>query len=81
MNSHTARAQHELLKKLAAGTRLEVSPSGYRFADGGDEYPEALVRGMNQKYVEIGDGVVTITALGEKAAENPQMLLETNDDS
>ena len=80
MNSHAARAQHELLKKLAAGTRLEVSPSGYRFADGSGEFPEALVRGMNQKYVEIGDGVVTITALGEKAAENPQML-EANDDS
>ena len=74
-NSDVARGQmHELLQKLAAGTRLEHSSSGYRFADRSGEYPEALVRGMNHKFVEIGDEGVAITALGEQAAEHPQML-------
>ena len=74
-NFDVARGQmHELLQKLAAGRRLEHSSSGYRFADRSGEYPEALVRGLNHKFVEIDDEGVTITPLGEKAAENPQML-------
>ena len=39
-SSDVARAQmHELLQKLAAGTRLDHSSSGYLFADGSGEYP------------------------------------------
>jgi len=74
-SSDVARAQmHELLQKLAAGTRLEHSSGGYRFADGSGEYPEALVRGMNHRFVEIDDEGATITPLGERAVDNPQML-------
>ena len=73
--SDTTRSRmHELLQKLAAGTRLEHSSSGYRFADRSGEYPESLVRAMNHEFVEIGDDGVAITPLGEQAAENPQML-------